>query len=56
MKHIKVERDDGVGIITIDRTERFNSLDVATAQDLRKAGLQLARDDGVRAVVIRGAG
>src|SRR5208283_4572216 len=56
MKHIKVERDDGVGIITIDRTERFNSLDVATAQDLRKAGLQLARDDGVRAVVIRGTG
>ena len=56
MKHIKVERDDGIGIITIDRTERFNSLDVATAQDLRKAGLQLARDDGVRAVVIRGTG
>ena len=38
MKHIKVERDDGVGVITIDRGERFNSLDVATAQDLRKAG------------------
>ena len=56
MKHIKIEHDGAVGIITIDRTERFNSLDVATAQDLRKAGLQLARDGGVRAVILRGAG
>ena len=36
--------------------ERFNSLDVDTAQDLRKAGLQMARDDEVRAVVLRGTG
>lgn len=56
MEHIKMERDGAVAIITIDRTERFNSLDVATAQDLRKAGLQFARDDAVRAVVLRGAG
>ena len=43
-----------VGVITIDRRDHFNSLDVATAQDLRRAGLRLARDDSVRAVVIRG--
>lgn len=52
--HIRMERDGAVGVITIDRRERFNSLDVATAQDFRKAGLQFARDDAVRAVVIRG--
>jgi 2-(1,2-epoxy-1,2-dihydrophenyl)acetyl-CoA isomerase len=56
MKHIRMERDGPVGIITIDRRERFNSLDVETAQDLRKAGLRYARDDEVRAVVIQGAG
>jgi len=56
MKHIRMERDGPVGVITIDRRERFNSLDVETAQDLRKAGLQYARDDEVRAVVIQGAG
>jgi 2-(1,2-epoxy-1,2-dihydrophenyl)acetyl-CoA isomerase len=56
MKHIKMERDGAVGIITIGRAERFNSLDVATAQDLRKAGLQFARDAAVRAVVLRGSG
>jgi 2-(1,2-epoxy-1,2-dihydrophenyl)acetyl-CoA isomerase len=49
--------DDGkVGLITIDRRERYNSLDVRTARDLRKAGLQLARDTTVRAVVLRGTG
>jgi 2-(1,2-epoxy-1,2-dihydrophenyl)acetyl-CoA isomerase len=52
--HIKMERDGALGIITIDRRERFNSLDVATAQDLRKAGLRFARDDSVRAVILRG--
>ncbi|HMK72492.1 MAG TPA: enoyl-CoA hydratase-related protein [Myxococcaceae bacterium] len=54
MKHIRSEVDAGVGVITIDRPERFNSLDVETAQDLRRAGLQLARDRAVRAVVLRG--
>jgi len=54
--HILSERNDGVGIITIDRREHFNSLDVATAQYLRRAGLRFARDDSIRVVVIRGAG
>ncbi|MBW2190451.1 MAG: enoyl-CoA hydratase/isomerase family protein [Deltaproteobacteria bacterium] len=56
MKHIRVEREGAVGILTIARRERLNSLDVATAQDFRRAGLQLARDRDVRAVVIRGEG
>jgi 2-(1,2-epoxy-1,2-dihydrophenyl)acetyl-CoA isomerase len=56
MKHIRVEREGAVGILTIARRERLNSLDVETAQDFRRAGLQLARDRDVRAVVIRGEG
>lgn len=56
MKHIRVERRAGVGILTIARRERLNSLDVETAQDFRRAGLQLARDREVRAVLIRGEG
>jgi 2-(1,2-epoxy-1,2-dihydrophenyl)acetyl-CoA isomerase len=56
MKHIRIEREGAVGLITIDRRERFNSLDVETAQDFRKAGLGFARDEGIRAVVIRGSG
>ena len=56
MTNIRTEVRDGVGILTIDRRERFNSLDVETARDLRKAGLQLARDANVRAAIIRGEG
>jgi 2-(1,2-epoxy-1,2-dihydrophenyl)acetyl-CoA isomerase len=54
MPHIHMTRRGAVGTITIDRPARFNSLDVATAQDFRRAGLQLSRDDGVRVVVLRG--
>ena len=56
MTHILTSIDDGVGTITIDRRERFNSLDVETARELRKAGLRMARDTTVRAVVLHGAG
>jgi 2-(1,2-epoxy-1,2-dihydrophenyl)acetyl-CoA isomerase len=56
MTNIRTEIDGAVGVITIDRKERFNSLDVETARDLRKAGLQMARDEAVRAVVLRGVG
>ena len=56
MKNIQVERDGAVGILTLDRRERMNALDVEMAQDFRKAGLQLARDETVRAVIIQGSG
>jgi 2-(1,2-epoxy-1,2-dihydrophenyl)acetyl-CoA isomerase len=56
MTHIRVDRHAAVAIITIDRRDRFNSLDVDTARDLRKAGLHCARDESVRAVILRGEG
>lgn len=56
MEHIRIEQKGAVGVLVIDRRERFNSLDVRTARDLRKAGLKLARDPSVRAVVLRGEG
>ena len=56
MSHIRIDRDGPVATLSIARRDRFNSLDVETAQDLRKAGLQLARDRDVRAVILRGEG
>jgi 2-(1,2-epoxy-1,2-dihydrophenyl)acetyl-CoA isomerase len=56
MTHIRLDHDGPVATISIDRRSRFNSLDVATARDLRKAGLQCARDTAVRAVILRGEG
>jgi 2-(1,2-epoxy-1,2-dihydrophenyl)acetyl-CoA isomerase len=54
MSFIRVEKDGAVGFLTMDRRERFNALDVKMAEDLRKAGLQLARDASVRCMVLRG--
>ncbi|HTO77208.1 MAG TPA: enoyl-CoA hydratase-related protein [Thermoanaerobaculia bacterium] len=56
MSHIRIARDRAVATITIDRRERYNALDVDTARDFRKAGLQCARDPDVRCVVLTGAG
>jgi 2-(1,2-epoxy-1,2-dihydrophenyl)acetyl-CoA isomerase len=53
-EHIRTRVEDAIGYITIDRAERFNSLDVRTAQALRRAGLMLARDTGVRVVILEG--
>jgi 2-(1,2-epoxy-1,2-dihydrophenyl)acetyl-CoA isomerase len=55
MTSIQAAREGGVGIITINRGARFNSLDVETARDLRSAALGFARDTGVRAVVLQGS-
>jgi 2-(1,2-epoxy-1,2-dihydrophenyl)acetyl-CoA isomerase len=54
MTHIHAHRHGAVGLITIDRPARFNSLDVRTAQDFRRVALQFARDNDVRAVVLKG--
>ena len=56
MTHIHARLTGGIGVITIDRAERFNSFDVRTAQDFRRAALHYARDTAVRVVVIEGAG
>jgi 2-(1,2-epoxy-1,2-dihydrophenyl)acetyl-CoA isomerase len=54
-EHIRTRVESAVGFITIDRPARFNSLDVRTAQDLRRAGLAMARDTNVRVVVLSGS-
>lgn len=54
--HVRCERSGRLGIITLDRRERFNALDVEMSRDLRHAGLELARDEQIGAVVIRGSG
>lgn len=54
--HVESRIVDAVGTVVIDRRERLNALDVATARDLRRAALRLARDEAVRVVVVAGAG
>ncbi len=54
MGFIRIEREGAVGTLTMERRERFNAMDCEMARDFRKAGLQLARDPEIRAVVLRG--
>jgi enoyl-CoA hydratase len=53
---IDVARDGGVAIVTIDRQDALNALDVATLTELRDRLRELAADAEVRAVVLTGAG
>jgi enoyl-CoA hydratase len=53
---IRVEREDAVGVVTVDRQDALNALDVATLTELRDRLRELAQDDAVRAVILTGAG
>jgi enoyl-CoA hydratase len=53
---IRVEREDAVAIVTIDRQEALNALDVATLTELRDSLRELANDNAARVVILTGAG
>jgi enoyl-CoA hydratase len=53
---IHVERQDAVAIVTIDRQEALNALDVATLTELRDHLRGLADDDAARVVILTGGG
>ncbi|HET8529215.1 MAG TPA: enoyl-CoA hydratase-related protein [Gaiellaceae bacterium] len=53
---IDVSRDAGVAVVTIDRQDALNALDVRTLTELRDRLAGLADDREVRAVVLTGAG
>ncbi len=56
MPDILTTRENGVGVITIARRQRFNAMDVTTAREFRAAGLRMARDEAVRCVIVTGEG
>jgi enoyl-CoA hydratase len=53
---ISVSRDDAVAVVTVDRQDALNALDLPTLTELRGRLLELRGDTGVRAVVLTGAG
>lgn len=52
---IRIEHDDGVATVVIDRPERLNALNDAMKHQLSDAFQEFSSDDSVRVVVIRGA-
>lgn len=53
---IEVEQRDGVAVVTVNRPEARNAIDLAHAEELRDRLEKIATDDAVRAVVMTGAG
>ena len=56
MTYIKVERDDEVAIVIIDRQDKLNALNADVVQEIGEVFDRLRDDDAVRAVILTGAG
>ena len=55
-KHLRVERDGELALVTIDRQEKLNALDADVIDELSAVFQSLGADAGVRAVILTGAG
>jgi enoyl-CoA hydratase/carnithine racemase len=55
-RHLRLEHDDGVATVTLDRPDRLNALTFGAYADLRDLLAELAREGGTRALVLAGAG
>ncbi|KZE46461.1 enoyl-CoA hydratase [Brevibacillus parabrevis] len=53
---ISYRKDGLVGVVTIDRPDVFNCLNLETLTELRKLIAELVRDRSVRVVIVTGAG
>ena len=53
---IRLDREDAVAIVTVDRPDAMNALDLATLTQLRDELRSLARDDEVSVLILTGAG
>ncbi|MEV6649189.1 enoyl-CoA hydratase/isomerase family protein [Streptomyces sp. NPDC051219] len=58
MSGVRAEADKatGVAVVTLDRPEKHNAVDLATAHELGRIWREFRFDDSVRAVVVTGAG
>src|SRR3546814_15181340 len=56
MSLILVTREDGVATVTLNRPEAMNALSRALRAELAAVMRGLAADDGIRAIVLTGAG
>ncbi len=53
---ISVDREDRVAVVTVDRQEALNALDLPTLTQLRDEFRELADDEDVRVVILTGKG
>jgi len=55
-KNLTIERDGQIAVLTINRPEALNAINVETMTEIGNAILEVGRDDSVRAVIVTGAG
>jgi enoyl-CoA hydratase len=55
-EHILVEREDGVGIVTLNRPEKLNAMNRKMSGELRDAVKEFDADDAIGCIVITGSG
>ena len=55
-ENLLVEQDAGVAVVTINRPKVLNALNGATLDELRRVLLSMRRDEGVRCLIVTGAG
>ncbi len=55
-REVRYERVGAAAVLTIDRPERRNAVDAATAEQLRAGHAEFEADDGARVLVLTGAG
>ena len=55
MDYVRVEREDNVALLTIDRQEKLNALDGQVVEEIGQALLDL-ESEGPRAIIVTGAG
>ncbi len=56
MTRVKVEINDHVGVVTLNRPDKMNALDIPMFEAIIEAGDQMAKETSVRAVVLTGSG
>ncbi|MGE0160408.1 MAG: enoyl-CoA hydratase/isomerase family protein [Gemmatimonadales bacterium] len=56
LKHVRVEWDGEIAVVTIDRQEKLNALNAEVIRELSDVFDNLAADQAVRAVILTGAG
>jgi enoyl-CoA hydratase len=54
--NLLIERDEATAIVTINRPKVLNALNTQTLDELRRAILEIKQDEGVRVVIVTGAG
>jgi enoyl-CoA hydratase len=53
---IRLDREDAVAVVTVDRQDALNALDLETLTELRDRLRELADEEAVRVVILTGAG